>query len=629
MVDVDRETVVTEKNPDRESRLRALCTGPAVVAVLTWLAATALFLFVEGRYNKLDPLTPRGAFIPLAIGAALLAGCAAVAVVRRRSGDRLVAVGAGLFAAWVALALRSALNLTPFGFGGLGADMGRMTAAVNRYTVTPWPSDTFIDGLPSEYPPLYPWLLGRIALLLDVPAWRLLGAAEVLLTSAAVLAAFLLWRRIVPAGAALVISASGLLVFGDPRKAFAIITLLVFLPWLLATFTETGKGRLHWLPAGLIGGLIMVTYNGWFPFGVVGVFAILVTAWRRSENRGAYVRHVLAVGLITTLMALPYMVPYLSAVLTKGGQGLGDLYQSFEITENGFPFLDPTLLGGLQLVGLIGLVWYRAKPWAWPMLWLVLGSYVFWLVMGLRYLLTDHTTLIHYVPRLTGVTLAAAGVLTLTSVVPVLIRRVGAVPPSRTGVAVLAVAMLWIGTTYWSAWRPVTAFGKTEADRTFGVLATFAHLEPLPDCSPVRTLPKGVRLDDFRPGCVPAVRVKEEVESVLGKGARPTILSADERLFAYLPWNAYMGTDRTSSSSLSRWDDRYAEVKRLMTITDPSELTRASAATEFGPIDAFMLFKGPDYWQAIDGGFVRERFDTQDWIIEDVSQYFVLVIRKP
>lgn len=628
MVDVDRETVVAEKTPERESRLRALCTGPAVVAVFTWLAATALFLFVEGRYNELDPLTPRGAFIPLAVGAALLTGCAVAAVVRR-SGDRMVAVGAGLFAAWVALALRSALNLTPFGFGGLGGDMGRMTAAVNRYTVTPWPSDTFIDGLPSEYPPLYPWLLGRIALLLDVPAWRLLGAAEVLLTSAAVLAAFLLWRRIVPAGAALVISASGLLVFGDPRKAFAIITLLVFLPWLLVTFTETGKGRLHWLPAGLIGGLIMVTYNGWFPFGVVGVFAILVTAWRRSANRGAYVRHVLAVGLITTLMALPYMVPYLSAVLTKGGQGLGDLYQSFEITENGFPFLDPSLLGALQLVGLIGLVWYRAKPWAWPMLWLVLGSYVFWLVMGVRYLLTDHTTLIHYVPRLTGVTLAAAGVLTLTAVVPALIRRAGTVPPSRMGVAVMAVALLWIGTTYWSTWRPVTTIGPTEAERTFGVFSTLAHLERLPNCSPVRPMPKGVRLEHVRSGCIPAERIKEEVESVLGKGARPTTLSADERLFAYLPWNAYMGTDRTSSSSLSRWDDRYAEITRLMRTTDPDELARASAATEFGPIDVFVLYNGPDYWQVVDGGFVPERFDSRHWIIEDVSEYFVVVIRRP
>lgn len=627
----DRAEIAADHAPSaartQPGRFRTALTGVSAVAIFTWLVATPVLLYLETRFNDLDPFTVRGAFIPLAVGAALLTVCGAFAFTRL-SGLRLVAVGAGLFAAWVAFALRTALNLTPFGFSGLNADMGRMTAAVARYTTTPWPSDTFIQGLPSEYPPLYPWLLGRAALILDVPAWRMLGAAEVLLTSAAVLAAFLLWQRIVPTGAALAISASGLLVFGDPRKAFAVITLLVFLPWLMATFTETGKGRLHWFPAGVIGGLIMLTYNGWFPFGVVGVFAILITAWRRSTDRGAYVRHVLGVGLVTIVMSLPYLVPYLSAVLTRGGQGLGDLYQSFEITENGFPFLDPTVLGVLQLVGLAGLVWYRARPWVWPMLWLVLGSYVFWLVMGLRYLFTGHTTLIHYVPRLTGITLAAAGVLTLVTVVPVLIRRVGVVPPTRVGAAAMVVAILWVGTSYWADWRPVPKIGDSESDRTFGVLATMAHIEPLPDCSS-RKLPGGVRLDNYRPGCVPAMRIEAAVKRVRGSEARPVTLASDERLFAYLPYYGYMGTDRTSSSSLSRWDDRYAEVLRLTTVTDADKFARESAATQFGPIDMFMLYKQPDVWQIVGAQFKPEVFDPEHWAITHVSDQLVVAVRRP
>ena len=609
-----------EQTPDRPKRRRVPPPpGPATVAVLTWLAVTPLAVLAP-RMIGFSPFTVRGAFVPLAAGAALLTLVTAAAW-WRGAGERVMAATAALFAAWLALALQVAISGTPFGFSGLFGDTGRMSAAATRYTVTPWPSDSFIEGITSEYPPLYPWLVGRAALLLGEPAWRLLPLAEVLVTSFAVLAAFLMWRRLVPAAVALVCAGAGLLVFGVPQKAFSVITLFVFVPWLIAAFADPPRGRLHWLPAGVIGGLIMLTYHGWFPFGVFGVLAILVGAWRRTPDRRAYLLHVLGVGLAAALVATPYLVPYGYAVLTMGGQAVGDLYQAPEIPDNGFPFLQPTLLGALQLAGVAGLVWYRRRTWwAWPMLYLVAGSYLFWVVMGVRYVLDGHTTLIHYVPRLTGVTLAAAGVLTVAFAAPAVARRLAVTPPHRFGTAAVAVAMLWVGATYWADWRPrPEPFGP-------GAYSTMAHLEPLPDCSYPRHAPT-----QGRHPCLPVDEIRRAVESTLGEGARPVTMSADERLFSYLPWPGYVGTDRTSSSSLAHWDDRHAELVRLSRITSPTDFARQSTHTAFGPIDVFVFATGPpDTWTVIDVPFEPTQFDPTQWtIVDTLTQPVVVAIRNP
>jgi hypothetical protein len=572
-----------------------------------------------------DPFAIRGSFVPLAAGGALLTLTLLLAW-WRRAGDRVAAVAAGLFAAWLAMALQVALNGTPFGFGGLGGDQGRMSAAVTRYMVTPWLSDGIVEGVTSEYPPLFPWLVGRTARLVGVPAWQLLPLAQILLTSFAVLAAFLMWQRLVPPPVALACSAVGLLVFSHPNKAYSVITLFVFVPWLIASFANPPRGRLHWLPAGIIGGLIILSYYGWFPFSVIGVLIILVAAWRRAENRKRYVLHVLGIGITATVVASPYLVAYGHAMLTKGGQTVSDLYQSFEIPDNGFPFLEPTLLGALQLTGLAGLVWYRQRTWwAWPLLYLCVGSYLFWVIMGVRYVLNEHTMLIHYVPRLTGITLAAAGVLTLAFGAPALARRLNLVAPYRFGAAVIAVTMVWVGFTYWHDWRPRPTLGSTPTSIDLADYSTLAHLERLPDCTYPLYPP------ERRPVCLPVNEIRGAVESSLGEGARPATLSFSEQLFSFLPWRGYMGIDRTSANSLVHWDDRYAEVIRLSQVRDPAEFARQSANTKFGPIDVFVLAPGEgDTWNVIDMSFRREQFDPSQWtIVDDLSQPLMVAIRKP
>jgi hypothetical protein len=333
---------------------------------------------------------------------------------------------------------------------------------------------------------------------------------------------------------------------------------------------------------------------------------------------------VLLVAAVSLVVAAPYLVPWGWAVLTEPGQAVSDEWVSPGLTTNAFPFLKPTLLGVLELIGLVGLVWYRRRtPWAWPTLYLVLGSYAFWLVMGIRFVFSKHTTLFFYVPLVTGVALLAAGVLTLAEAGPSLVRRFAFTPPYRTGVAVVAAALLWVGFTYWQDWRPSVEEGVATTGNTY---SAWAHLEPLPDCTYPRFAPQAGRFP-----CYPADRIKAEVERVLGPGARPHTLASDERLFAYLPWPGYVGFDRTSANTLSRWDDRHAELTRLSGITDPAEFARATASTAFGPIDVFVLSRKDDQsWTWGYTVFHPTQFDSATWtVVQGLPSDTVVVIRRP
>jgi hypothetical protein len=599
-------------------RFRRLITSSATIAVITWLVAVPVAMLLP-RVAGLDPFVERGAFVPIAAGAVLLvAGC--VVAMWWRAGEWVSAVAAGLFAAWVALALQVGLTGTPFGYAGLQSDNGRMTTAAVQYTVHFWSTDTFVEGIPSEYPPLFPWLVGRASLLLGIPAWRLVGPAEVLLLSFAVLAGYLMWRRLVSAPVALVAAATILLAYGVPFKPFTIVALVVTIPWVISTFTDPPRGRLHWLPAGVIGGLIVMTYHGWLTFAAVGILAIIVAGYRKAESRSQYGKHVLLTVLVAFVVASPYVVPYGYALLTSGGgQPLSDLYLTNQITNEGFPFLDADLFGLLQLVGLAGLVLLRQRTfWARPMLYLVLGAYVFWLVLGIRFLMTGHTTLFYYVARFNSAVLAVAGVLALVHVLPLLARRLSVVPPYRAGAAVVAVTLLWVGYTYWQDWRPRPWWDADEINN----YSAMSHLEPLPDCTYPQFRPTGMKGID----CLPVDRIEAAVERVRGDDARPHTLSVDERLFSFLPWNAYMGSDRTSAGTLVRFDDRMAELVRLSKISDPDDFAAATQDTAYGPIDVLVLGRvDDDLWAFREAQFRARQFDPAEWEVIDRPDWTVVV----
>ncbi|MEU5883690.1 arabinofuranosyltransferase [Spirillospora sp. NPDC047279] len=609
--------------------------APSLWAVLVYLAVLPAAFWTPAAIG-IDPFHLRGAMLPVAAGAA---GLAAVALLLRRvRAGVLSGVAAGLFAGWVAFTMRSALNGAAYGFFGLGGDHGRMSTMVMRHTVVLGSADGIVEAAPSEYPPLYPWLIGRAGVLLDVPAWRLLGAAEALTCSAAVIVAFVLWRRLVPGPVALALAVVSLVVFRRPDKAFEVMALMAFVPWVLAAFTRPGGRRpLHWAAAGLVGGLMVLLYQGYLMFGALGVVAIIAVTWWRVDGRRAYMRDLLLMVATAAVVASWYLVPYVARMATHGLQ-MTDVFQSERLLATPLPFLEMTFLGVLQLTGLIGAVWFRRTvPWAEPMLFLLVSAYVYRFTLLLGFVVNGHTKVLHYTNELIETILVLAAVLTIVHVAPMAARRLASMPPARLPALALSVLVAWAGFTLWETWMPgAPATGGYGGDYRPAVntrpnAATRAFTEPLPGGGYARHAPKEGRIRWF-----PAGPIVDRTRSVLGPGARPVTLSADERFFGVVPWPGYVGVDRSAAGSTTRWYARVRELRRLSRITDPARFAAETERTAFGPVDVFALRQnGPDWtWTAFDHRtrltFSQRQFDPAAFqVFTDLPGDVVLAVRRP
>lgn len=105
---------------------------------MTWLIALPVGILFVRRAN-LDPFKLEGAVAPLGYG--LTAGLVIALLSLVVRSDVMSGVGAGLFSAWSGWAIAANLIGTPYGYGSMGGDAGRMTALATYFSTTWVPSD--------------------------------------------------------------------------------------------------------------------------------------------------------------------------------------------------------------------------------------------------------------------------------------------------------------------------------------------------------------------------------------------------------------------------------------------------------------------------------------------------------
>ncbi len=615
-------------------RLRGV--NPSLAALITWIVCLPV-AFAAATLGPADPFRLRVAMVPVVV---LVVVVVVVGLASRRlPADLASGIGAGLAGGWVAFTLRAALHGTPYGFGGLGSDAGRMAAMANRYASTWHSADGIVPSVPSNYPPLFPWLVGRTSALIHVPAWRLLGPAEAITLSFALVGGYLLWRYLVPGPVALALSLPVLLCFSLPEKAFEIVALAVFIPWAVATFGDPPRGRLHWLPAGLIGGLSILLYWAFIMFGALGVLALAVLTWRASPDRGRYVRHVVLTVIVAVVVASWYLIPYLGWGFLHGSSQVEYQYQGGGIQGSPLLFLSPTPLGVLELIGVIGMVWYRGRVW-WgkPLLLLTAGIYAYWLLGLASFVLANHHLLLQDTSRLTSLVLASAGVLTIAQAGPAIVRKISirTVPAGLPALA-LCLLVIWTAFTAWQAWMPggpPSATGLYQPAVTSQPNdTTAAFTTQLPGGSYPPAAPASIRRAGF-----PTDLIEKDVASVLGTSAKPVTLSASEQLFAYVNWPGYIGVTWGAAGIDTDWPARYAALRKLSRVTGPAAFTAASARTAFGPVDVFILQRtGPARWTWQPAGspdpaitFTPAQFSPDAFtVFTNLPGNYVLAVRQP
>jgi hypothetical protein len=135
---------------------------------------------------------------------------------------------------------------------------------------------------------------------------------------------------------------------------------------------------------------------------------------------------------------------------------------------------------------------------------------------------------------------------------------------------------------------------------------------------------------------LPVSAIQAEVARRRGADFTPMVLSADERLFSFLPWYEYVAFSPTASPALARWSQRDAEIARLRATTDPAQFAAQAANTAFGPIDVFVL-RRPSGVGAVDADalvwrpdtiFTARQFSPAAFDRVDLPDNFVIYIRK-
>lgn len=630
----------TSAEPAAAGREAALVGGSrwgfpmdSAVAVATWLVGTALAVVLV-RWFDLDPYTVGGVVMPIGIGA--VAGAIVLTLFLLRRSASLIGAGIGVYSATIALAMATTLHGSPYGFGLLTGDAGRFVAMAMKFMHTSQSADPFVKGMPSEYPPLYPWIVGHVARLVDRPAWQLFGEMQIVVMTGAVVLSYVLWRRLVSPGVAFAIAGLSPAVFAGPSKDYEFIALLVFVPWVLATFLRLPRerGGLHWLSSGIIGGLLVLTYEAWIFYASAGLVVLLILNLRATRARGRYLLYLVGVAVTALVVSSWYLVPFGWDLLTQGGERVSDLWMSAGISDHPLylPFLLVTPIAAIQLAGLLGTLWYwRTTWWAQPLLLIVLGSYAYRVVFLLRTAYDNHTGYLQYTDTLISMALMVAGVLTIAEAVPPLWRRLSIPSVGRLSrerlVAVTAVLVLvvWAFMQGWPQWVPgprglrdsVTAVGDVNR-------GTDVHAEPLPDGSLVRFAPPASYIYPR----FPTSDVERVVTAQLGANARPVVLVYDQRLFAFTDYYGYTAVDRLSANTLTLWDARTAAIKKLAKITDPAQFAAAVDKTPYGPIDVFVLHVAGDRWQWLSVAFSPLSFDAQHFHIERLPDSTVIAVRK-
>lgn len=286
-----------------DERKRLLVT--ASVGLMAWLgiwfAADALGVFVtEPVWRDRIPVVAGTVAVVITLGLMGLArfapGWAALATVATTS----------VFLSGFATV---ALHGTRWGFHGIYSDSGFRAQAITRYADNAGLVDYGYQGLPGYYPPAWPWLQGRAAALLDVPAWTVMKPATLLAAALVPVLAYLLWRRVVPDLTAALVVLGTAVVTVSFQKPDEWLVLACVLPWWLEVVRGVRREDRYPLPRwayGLILGGLLLTHTYYFlPLAVATVlgWGLDLLPGRRPPLR---IKDAVVIGVVGLAVAAPY-----------------------------------------------------------------------------------------------------------------------------------------------------------------------------------------------------------------------------------------------------------------------------------------------------------------------------------
>ncbi|MBM3692580.1 MAG: hypothetical protein FJW77_04665 [Actinobacteria bacterium] len=350
-----RPMAASEAETRRPDAGTVMLAGTAVVV-------TGLLVALAPRAVGADPTVE----VVTQVLLALAVGTGVLVVARRGRPEAtggLVALLTGLFLCGGAAII---LNGSRFGPLGYLADQGFRTAYLTKFGHTWSLVDHTYRDLPSFYPPLYFWLLGRAGPVVGAAPWEMLKIGMLTVAFLVPTAGWLLWRPVVgPRRAAVVVVVTSL-VFQEWYVPQLWLAIVVFVPWWLHFVLGVGRDPDRRAGPGalalgvLLGAVVACTY--WYVLFVAALHLVALLGTRRISRRHgrtpepADLRAALIVLAGVGVVTAPYWLPLAVSILsTPGSRAMQNRYFTAGEVPFPTPFLAFDLEGFVLLAGLVGL----------------------------------------------------------------------------------------------------------------------------------------------------------------------------------------------------------------------------------------------------------------------------------
>ncbi|AYM40305.1 galactan 5-O-arabinofuranosyltransferase [Mycobacteroides chelonae] len=566
---------------DTTKDLALAAVTASAVSVVALLAIARVEWPAFGSSNQLHALTTVGQFG--AIAGLVLAGAL------WRSGRQAVAKMLSLLflSTFTVVTLGMPLGATKLYLFGVSVDQQFRTEYLTRFTDSPALHDMTYPDMPPFYPAGWFWIGGRLAALTGTAGWEMYKPWAITSLAIAVCAAFILWNKMIRFEYALIVTtatAAVTLAYTSAEPYGAIITVLLA-PVLVLGYSglraPAGSGWAAVAGVGVFLGFAALFYTLLTAYGALAITvaakAVAISRIRRDGWWPAVKEPLLrwlAIAGIAIAVALVFWGPYLIAVSRASLEKAASAqhYLPNDGAELAFPMLQPTMLGGLCLLGTVWLV-VRARTSARAgALAIGVGSVYLWSLLSMLATLAK-TTLLSFrlVPTLT-VLLAAAGVFAFIEV---------------------------------AAWAAVRAKSATIVAAVIGLAGALAFSQDIPNVlrndiviAYADTDGTGQRADRRPPGPESHYgAIDKAITEITGKPRdEVVVLTADYSFLAFYPYYGFQGLTPHYANPLAQFDKRAAAIKSWEDLHTADEMIRALDALPWrAPTVLLMRQTGDNY----------------------------------